>query len=179
MSLFSASASNTDENITSTSDEVVLTENTPDDTALSANNENSNLLYEDTDNLESALNSQPPSLNHEGGIYNQPFLDLELNINEGNSIFYSWDNTTWMESNQSVSFNLSEGIHDLYYENENTILHQHYIIDNQTPTVWSSHISDLYSSPIQVNLSSWDNLDNNPKIYYTLDKSNPLENGLL
>ena len=179
ISLFSASASNTDENITSTSDEFALTENAPDNTTLSTDDADSNLLYENNDNYESTLNSQALSVNHEGGIYNQLFLDLELTTNKNNSFFYSWDNTIWMESNQSLTFNLTEGIHDLYYENENTIIHQHYIIDNQTPVVWSNHVSDLYSSFIQVNLSSWDNLDNNPKIYYTIDKSDPLENGLL
>ena len=189
MSVFSVSAGNTCDNIISTSDDVVLTENAPDESVLSSDNNDCNFLYENNDEMTNislnnddsypTLNSQFSSVNYEGGIYNTPFLNLELNIDEGNSIFYSWDNITWMESSHSISFNLSEGIYDLYYENENSILHEHYIVDNQTPLVWSNHVSDLYASPIQVNLSSWDNLDNNPKIYYTIDKSNPLENGLL
>ena len=45
-------------------------------------------------------------------------------------------------------------------------------IFNKTPLVWSNFDSNLYSSPIIVNLSSWDNIDQKPKIYYSINESN-------
>lgn len=176
--LSSVSASNVEVNINSTSDEIVLTENVPDDIVLSTDNVDYNLLQENNNDLQSTLNSQLLSVNHKGDVGNQQFFDLCMN-DEGNSVFYSWGNTVEVESNQYISLNLSEGIREVVYKNVNTVLQEYYVVDNQTPIVWSSHTSDLYTSPIQVILSSWDNMDNNPKIYYTTDGTNPLEYGLL
>lgn len=114
-----------------------------------------------------------PTVNYDGGFYNNSYLNLSLNINNAKLIKYSWDNNNWNQSNKSKSFILTNGIYDLYYSNGTcSIYHEHYIIDNKRPLVWSNLDSDLYSSPILVNLTSWDNLDQNPKIYYSLNESN-------
>lgn len=114
-----------------------------------------------------------PTVNYDGGFYNNSYLNLSLNINTAKLIKYSWDNNNWNQSNKSKSFILTNGIYDLYYSNgSGSIYHEHYIIDNKRPLVWSNLDSDLYSSPILVNLTSWDNLDQNPKIYYSLNESN-------
>lgn len=113
-----------------------------------------------------------PTVNYDGGFYNNSYLNLSLNINNAKLIKYSWDNNNWNQSNKSKSFILTKGIYDLYYSNGTCSNHEHYIIDNKRPLVWSNLDSDLYSSPILVNLTSWDNLDQNPKIYYSLNESN-------
>lgn len=113
-----------------------------------------------------------PTVNYDGGFYNNSYLNLSLNINNAKLIKYSWDNNNWNQSNKSKSFILTNGIYDLYYSNGTCSNHEHYIIDNKRPLVWSNLDSDLYSSPILVNLTSWDNLDQNPKIYYSLNESN-------
>lgn len=113
-----------------------------------------------------------PTVNYDGGFYNNSYLNLSLNINNAKLIKYSWDNNNWNQSNKSKSFILTKGIYDLYYSNGTCSNHEHYIIDNKRPLVCSNLDSDLYSSPILVNLTSWDNLDQNPKIYYSLNESN-------
>ncbi|MBR4448187.1 chitobiase/beta-hexosaminidase C-terminal domain-containing protein [Methanobrevibacter sp.] len=125
------------------------------------------------------LENSYPTVNYHGGYYNQSNLTLELNINNANSITYSWDNTTWLESNHSLSFILPNGIYDLYYHSDELISHEHYVIDCVAPSLSSNYQSDLYYTSILVNLSATDNLDSNPKIYYTIDGSDPLENGIL
>ncbi|OEC94292.1 MULTISPECIES: nitrous oxide reductase family maturation protein NosD [Methanobrevibacter] len=114
-----------------------------------------------------------PTVNYDGGFYNKSYLNLSLNINNAKLIKYCLNNDSWSQSDKSVSFILTNGIYDLYYSNgSGSIFHEHYLIDNNCPVVWSNFGSDLYDSSIIVNLSSWDNLDANPKIYYSLDESN-------
>lgn len=129
--------------------------------------------------LIASSNYDSPSVDYGGGYYNQSNLTVMLNVNCASSVTYSWDNVSWFESNQSVSFVLNQGIYDLYYAGEGEICCQHYVVDCETPVVSSNFQSDLYYNPIQVSLSSIDNLDVNPRIYYTVDGSDPLKNGVL
>ncbi len=125
------------------------------------------------------LKDNYPTINYPGGYYNQSNLTIELSIQEDEYLWYSWDNIDWIQSFDSINFTLTIGVYDLYYECGSEVVHQHYVIDDEPPLVWTNYYTDLYSSPILVNLSSSDNLDNNPKIYYTVDGSDPLENGIL
>lgn len=120
-----------------------------------------------------------PNVNYPGGCYNPSNLTVELSIQEDEYLWYSWDNTNWIQSFDSINFTLPIGIYDLYYEYGSEVVHQHYVIDDKVPFAWCNYYSDLYSSPIMVNLYSWDNLDNDSKIYYTIDGSDPLTNGIL
>lgn len=121
-----------------------------------------------------------PCINYKSGFYNKSHIIVNLDIVNAGIINYSWDNSNWSSSTESLTFKLTNGIYDLYYKgNTGSTVHEHYIIDNKAPVVWSNYVSDLYDSPIHVNISSWDNVDGNPLVYYTLDGSNPKENGIL
>lgn len=125
------------------------------------------------------LNSAFPTINATGGSYNLSNLTIGVSLNSASYFYYSWNNINWTYSNTSKSFVLKNGEYDFYYKgNNNVILHEHYIIDNRPPIVLSNYVSDLYDDSILVNISSWDNVDENPQIYYTLDGSNPQENGI-
>ncbi|WP_407453266.1 chitobiase/beta-hexosaminidase C-terminal domain-containing protein, partial [Methanobrevibacter sp.] len=127
----------------------------------------------------SVLNSIFPTINVTGGFYNLSNLVIGVSLNSASYFNYSWNNVNWSYSNSSKTFVLKNGAYDFYYKsNNNVIFYEHYIIDNKPPIVWSNYVSDLYDGPILVNLSSWDNVDENPQIYYTLDGSNPQENGI-
>ena len=131
-------------------------------------------------NVKINVTSYYPSVNYDGGFYKTSNLNLTLNVNNANLIKYKLNNETWNYATKSVTYKLNNGIYDLYYEKDNqTICHEHYVIDNKAPLAWCNYYSDLYSNPILVNLSCWDNLDNNSKIYYTLDGSNPMDKGVL
>ncbi|WP_407453259.1 chitobiase/beta-hexosaminidase C-terminal domain-containing protein [Methanobrevibacter sp.] len=128
----------------------------------------------------SVLNNNFPTINATGGGYNLSDLVIGVNLNNAQYFNYSWDNSNWTYSNSSQSFILKNGVYDFYFKgNNNVLFHEHYIIDNKSPIVWSNYVSDLYDEPILVNISSWDNVDGNPQIYYTLDGSNPQENGII
>ena len=134
----------------------------------------------DTNFILKLYQNKVPCINYKGGFYNKSSITVTLDIVNAGTINYSWDNYNWSSSTQSLTFKLTNGIYDLYYRgNTGSTIHEHYIIDNKAPIVWSNYVSDLYSSPILVNISSWDNVDANPLIYYTIDGSNPKQNGVL
>ena len=89
---------------------------------------------------------------------------------------YIFDDSALVDENISSVDNMGNG---LYKGRLATPLDENNTIDNKAPLVWSNYLSDLYDSPFYVNLSSWDNVDENPLIYYTLDGSNPKDNGIL
>ena len=134
----------------------------------------------DTNFILKLYKNKVPCINYKGGFYNKSSITVNLDIVNAGIINYSWDNYNWSSSTQSLTFKLTNGIYDLYYKgNTGSTIHEHYIIDNKTPIVWSNYVSNIYSSPLLVNISSWDNVDANPLIYYTLDGSNPQQNGAL
>ena len=85
--------------------------------------------------LIASSNYDSPSVDYGEGYYNQSNLTVMLNVNGASSVSYSWDNVSWFESNQSVSFVLNQGIYDLYYAGDGEICCQHYVVDCETPTV--------------------------------------------
>ena len=62
----------------------------------------------------------------------------------------------------------------MYYKFDSFSTHHvNYKIDNTCPIVWANYGSDLYDSPIVVNLTAYDNVDENLSIFYTLNGLDP------
>lgn len=119
-----------------------------------------------------------------GGNYNASSLKVSICADEFTIIKYSFDNINWHEKLEKVSFNLNVGMRDVYYSFDDVrVNYECYNISiNKTdigaPVVWSNYNSGVYSNLFSVKLIAYDDVDNNPFIFYTTDGSNPLTNGI-
>ena len=113
-------------------------------------------------------------ISHNRGFYNVSSLNVSIFCDELTVLKYSFDNVNWTEHVGSLNFSFSSGVWDLYYKFDSfSIYHVNYEIDNVGPIVWANYGSDLYDFPILVNLTAYDNVDENPSIFYTLNGSDP------
>lgn len=113
-------------------------------------------------------------ISHNRGFYNVSSLNVSIFCDELTVLKYSFDNVNWTEHVGSLNFSFSSGVWDLYYKFDSfSIYHVNYEIDNVGPIVWANYGSDLYDFPILVNLTAYDNVDENPSIFYTLNDSDP------
>lgn len=118
-------------------------------------------------------------------FYNVSCLNITISSNILDSvIFYSFDNSTWHNKKSSVLLTLPRGTWDLYYYSSflifnTSVKHTLFKINDNAPIVFPNYPSDIYSSPLYVNLSFFDYCDDNISIYYTLDGSNPDNNSLI
>ena len=125
------------------------------------------------------------NINKENGFYNSSSINLTISSTINNSyIFYSFDNETWYSEENNISFILPRGLWDLYYyasfNNYNsTLKHSQFYINDKTPLVYTNYITDIYNTPIQVNLSLFDYGNTGVKIYYTLNGLDPKNYGIL
>ena len=113
-------------------------------------------------------------ISHESGFYNVSCLNVSIFCDDLTVLRYSLDDVNWTEHEGSLNFTFSEGVWDLYYKFDSFSTHHvNYKIDNACPIVWANYGSDLYDSPIVVNLTAYDNVDENISIFYTLNGLDP------
>lgn len=118
-------------------------------------------------------------ISHNSGFYNVSSLNVSIFCDELTVLKYSFDNVNWTEHVGNLNFTFSAGVWDLYYKFDSfSIHHVNYEIDDVKPIVWANYGSDLYDSPILVNLTAYDNVDENLSIFYTLNGSSPKEYGV-
>lgn len=119
-----------------------------------------------------------------GGNYNVSRLKVSIFADDLTVIKYSFDNVKWHEKLEKVSFNLNAGVRDVYYSFDGVkVNHECYNIfinktDTEVPVVWSNYSSGVYSNSFSVKLKAYDDVDNNPVIFYTTNGSNPMINGI-
>jgi len=120
--------------------------------------------------------------------YTFQFTDTSLNIPTS----WLWDfgdGTTSTDQNPlhtyTVAGNYSVSLTATNSAGNNTIVKTDYIIvetpppDSEAPTVTANTSSGTYNPPIQVTLTATDNIDQNPKIYYTTDDTDPTSSSTL
>ena len=135
----------------------------------------------------SVLNVVKPNINVNSGYYNISSLLVNFTSNVSEyTIYCSLDNgRTWQNAKGSISFNLTRGNWKIVYYSsykgfDSDLSYCKFIIgDIRSPFVWASHNSGLYKNAFCLNLSALSSFDENPEIYYTVDGSNPFENGIL
>ncbi len=95
-------------------------------------------------------------------------------------LWYSLDGVNWSHQPKTVTLNLSsEGLACLRFYavdwlgNQGVIQNRTYIIDKTAPNATANLAEGQYDVPQSVTLAASDNLDYNPRIYYTLDGSVP------
>ena len=123
------------------------------------------------------VDQTPPttSINLQGGWYNTAktvTLTATDNKDTNPSIYYKINSGDWIKGGKTVSLTFQQGITTLYYKakddkgNTETQKSVVYKIDKVGPTVNYS-----YNSGVLI-LTSIDDMDNNPTIYYNVDNGN-------
>ena len=120
-----------------------------------------------------------PVFSVDGGYYDVNNLIVNISSNNPKStVFYSLNNASlWLNQTGYVCLNLTNGNWTIKsFVNNNginsSIVSKNYIIDNTCPMVFVSNGTGVYKNSLKVQLTSIDNIDENPVIYYSLNGSN-------
>ena len=120
-----------------------------------------------------------PVFSVDGGYYDVNNLIVNISSNNPKStVFYSLNNASlWLNQTGYVYLNLTNGNWTIKsFVNNNginsSIVSKNYIIDNTCPMVFVSNGTGVYKNSLKVQLTSIDNIDENPVIYYSLNGSN-------
>ena len=102
-------------------------------------------------------------------FYNQSNVTINI-ISNLNDFYYSFDNISWVHRFENTSILFMNGKWDLYYCNDfSNIHHYSFVVDNKSPIVFANIGSGIYTEPLYINLTSIDNTDDCPLIYYSLN----------
>ncbi len=119
------------------------------------------------------------SANIGSGIYNTTqsvILTATDTYDSSPVVYYSVNNgSTWTYQSNTVTIIFTQGIHSLEYYgkdgggNNGTIVTNTYTIDTTAPWVTASLGTGIYNTTQSVVLTANDNLDTNPKIWYSIN----------